>query len=290
MKKWMTLLLALPLMSSCMLKAQNQGSEDFKTVDNDEFESLIADVNHVQLVDVRTQSEYAEGHLNGALLMDVKSDSFLTVASVLPKSRTVAVYCRSGRRSARAAGLLADAGYKVVNLRDGIMGWQKAGKNVVRQDTPRPDSTGYIVYEGMACPDFTVTLTNGKKVHMSDLKGKVVMLQFTANWCGVCRKEMPHIEKEIWQRHKSDPDFVLVGIDRDEPLEKVLKFAKSTGVTYPLALDPGAKVFSLFAQPEAGITRNVLVNREGVIIHRTRLYNESEFAELVKHIDKELQQ
>ena len=52
------------------------------------------------------------------------------------------------------------------------------------------------------------------------------MLQFTASWCGVCRKEMPFIEKDIWLKHKSNPDFMLIGIDRDEPLEKVIAFGK----------------------------------------------------------------
>ena len=79
------------------------------------------------------------------------------------------------------------------------------------------DDTGYIVKVGQVAPDFTVTLTDGRTVTLSDFRGKVVMLQFTASWCGVCRKEMPFIEKDIWQKHKSDPDFMLMGIDRDEP-------------------------------------------------------------------------
>lgn len=96
------------------------------------------------------------------------------------------------------------------------------------------DSTGYIVKVGEMAPDFTVKLTDGKSITLSELRGKVVMLQFTASWCGVCRKEMPFIEKDIWLKHKSNPDFMLIGIDRDEPLEKVIAFGKSTGVTYPL--------------------------------------------------------
>ena len=98
----------------------------------------------------------------------------------------------------------------------------------------KADSTGYIVKVGQTAPDFTVTLTDGKTVKLSDFRGKVVMLQFTASWCGVCRKEMPFIEKDIWQKHKSDPDFMLMGIDRDEPLNKVIAFGKSTGVTLSL--------------------------------------------------------
>jgi len=147
------------------------------------------------------------------------------------------------------------------------------------------DSTGYIVRVGDIAPDFTVTLTNGNQVTLSDFRGKVVMLQFTASWCGVCRKEMPFIEKDIWQRHKSDSNFVLMGIDRDEPLDKVITFAQSVGISYPLALDPGADVFAKYALREAGITRNVLIGKDGRIVKTTRLYREEEFAGLVKEID-----
>lgn len=57
------------------------------------------------------------------------------------------------------------------------------------------DDTGYIVKVGQIAPDFTVKLTDGRSVALSELRGKVVMLQFTASWCGVCRKEMPFIER-----------------------------------------------------------------------------------------------
>lgn len=154
--------------------------------------------------------------------------------------------------------------------------------------TPEADSTGYIVRVGEMAPDFTITLTDGKQVTLSSLRGKVVMLQFTASWCGVCRKEMPFIEKDIWLKHKDNANFALIGIDRDEPLDKVLAFAKSTGVTYPLGLDPGADIFAKYALRESGITRNVLIDREGKIVMLTRLYNEEEFASLVKKIDEML--
>ena len=150
------------------------------------------------------------------------------------------------------------------------------------------DSTGYIVRIGEIAPDFTITLTDGKQVTLSSRRGKVVMLQFTASWCGVCRKEMPFIEKDIWLKHKDNADFALIGIDRDEPLEKVLAFAKSTGVTYPLGLDPGADIFAKYALRDAGITRNVLIDREGKIVKLTRLYNEEEFASLVQQINEML--
>lgn len=150
----------------------------------------------------------------------------------------------------------------------------------------KADSTGLIVRVGDTAPDFTVNLTDGTQVKLSSLRGKVVMLQFTASWCGVCRKEMPHIESQIWQRHKDNSQFALLGIDRDEPLATVNQFMKKTGVTYPMALDPGADVFALYAEREAGITRNILIDRDGRIVKTTRLYNETEFSSLVEAIDK----
>ena len=150
------------------------------------------------------------------------------------------------------------------------------------------DSTGYIVKVGEMAPDFTVTLTDGKQVNLSTLRGKVVMLQFTASWCGVCRKEMPFIEKDIWLKHKNNPNFALIGSDRDEPLDTVLAFAKATGVTYPLGLDPGADIFAKYALRDSGITRNVLIDRDGKIVKLTRLYNEEEFTSLVQKIDEML--
>ena len=149
-----------------------------------------------------------------------------------------------------------------------------------------PDAAGYIVEVGDTAPDFEMTLTDGQKVKLSDLRGKVVMLQFTASWCGVCRKEMPFIEKDIWQKHKDNASFALYGIDRDEPLARVKAFAKQTKVTYPLGLDPGADIFAKFAEREAGITRNVLIDKDGKIVLMTRLYNEEEFASLCKKIDE----
>lgn len=150
------------------------------------------------------------------------------------------------------------------------------------------DSVGYIVKVGDVAPDFSCTLTDGSQVKLSDLRGKVVMIQFTASWCGVCRKEMPHIEKDIWQKHKDNKDFVLIGVDRDEPLETVVEFGKAVGVTYPLALDPGADIFAKYALRESGITRNVLIDRDGKIVMKTRLFKEEEFKDLCDKIDEML--
>ena len=146
----------------------------------------------------------------------------------------------------------------------------------------------YIVKVGDVAPDFTLEMIDGTKFTLSEQRGKVVMLQFTAGWCGICRSEMPHIEKEIWQRHKENPNFVLVGIDREEPKEEIVPFIEAVGTTYPIAMDTNADVFASYALRSSGITRNVLIDREGKIVMLTRKFKEEEFASLVKMIDEML--
>lgn len=148
-----------------------------------------------------------------------------------------------------------------------------------------PDEYGYIVKQGDDMPNIEFKLTDGTTVKTADLKGKVVMLQFTASWCSVCRKEMPHIENEIWQKHKNRNDFALYGIDMDEPLEKVKKFAEDINISYPLALDPGANIFYTFAAKGAGVTRNIIIDKNGKIAYLTRLYKIDEFNEMKEVIE-----
>jgi peroxiredoxin len=148
-------------------------------------------------------------------------------------------------------------------------------------------ANGYLVKVGDTAPDFSINEAGAKSYKLSDLRGKVVMLQFTASWCSVCRKEMPFIESEIWQPGKKE-GLIVLGIDRDEPAETVLKFQKDMSITYPLALDPGAVIFSLYAQKEAGVTRNVIIDRNGKIIFITRLFDREEFNNMKKLIFSEL--
>ena len=126
MKKILTCLLAvLGLTSAC-------GQKNYEDVDVKGFAELIAD-SSVVVLDVRTADEFREGHLAGAINIDVKQSDFLQRAvSLLPKAKTIAVYCRSGRRSANACGQLSGEGYKTVNLKGGIMAWMDEKKPVVK--------------------------------------------------------------------------------------------------------------------------------------------------------------
>jgi peroxiredoxin len=143
---------------------------------------------------------------------------------------------------------------------------------------------GFIVDIGDPAPDFSMLLTTGETLKLSELKGSTVILQFTASWCSVCRLEMPHLEKDIWKKYK-DKNLLLIGIDRDEPLETVINFKKEMKTTYPVALDPGGKIFSLFAERNSGVTRNIVINQSGEIVFLTRLFEENEYKQMLKVIE-----
>ncbi|EHP46749.1 hypothetical protein HMPREF9449_02366 [Odoribacter laneus YIT 12061] len=148
------------------------------------------------------------------------------------------------------------------------------------------DDRGYLVKTGDMAPDIEIRYTDGTIKKLSDFRGKVVMLQFTASWCGVCRKEMPFIEKDIWQKHKNNPHFALIGIDLKENREKTIKFAQDLKITYPLTLDPEGKSFYSFAEKNAGVTRNIIIDKNGKIVYLTRLYEPEEFQQMVQVIDQ----
>ena len=123
MGSFFTILLAM--MSSLFSCQQNTG---YDSLNVNEFEALLQKGN-IQLVDVRTPSEYAEGHIPQSVNIDVLNTDFATnVDSTLIKNKPVAVYCRSGQRSKRAAAILVKKGYTVYELDNGFISWQQANK------------------------------------------------------------------------------------------------------------------------------------------------------------------
>ena len=126
MNRLLTCLLAvLGLNTAC-------GQQNFENTDVQGFAELVKDTN-VVVLDVRTADEFAEGHIERAVNIDYKKDDFMDRAkATLPTGKTIAIYCRSGRRSANAASMLAPEGYVLVNLKGGIIDWQNAGMPVVK--------------------------------------------------------------------------------------------------------------------------------------------------------------
>lgn len=118
MKRVIYFITAMLMMVSCSQKI------GYNSVDAGKFASIIQKAGNIQIVDVRTPEEFSEGHLPGAVNIDVNGADFSEQIKLLDKKVPVAVYCRSGRRSKLAADQLVNCGYKVTELDGGIISWQ----------------------------------------------------------------------------------------------------------------------------------------------------------------------
>jgi rhodanese-related sulfurtransferase len=102
------------------------------SLEADLFEKTLGRTPDPQLIDVRTPKEFTEGHLPGAILIDIKDANFDSQILALDKNRPVFVYCRSGKRSLEAANILEKYKFKwVYNLEGGMIAWKDKGKAVV---------------------------------------------------------------------------------------------------------------------------------------------------------------
>lgn len=129
MLKMNTLFMGVILSLSSLFSCQQQKG-NFTTLPVKEFAALIQDED-VQRLDVRTVAEYSEGHIGRTLNLNVLDEAFATIAdSTLQKDRPIALYCRSGQRSQKAAAILSEKGYTVYELDKGFNAWQEAGEKI----------------------------------------------------------------------------------------------------------------------------------------------------------------
>lgn len=97
---------------------------------------------------------------------------------------------------------------------------------------------------GSLAPDFTLTTVDGESVSLSQLRGKTVLLNFWATWCGPCRIEMPAIQSRF--EEFKDEGLVVLAVDFDESQQAVAEFRDEFGLTFTLLLDPGAEIQKLY--------------------------------------------
>ena len=142
-----------------------------------------------------------------------------------------------------------------------------------------------IAKEGMEAPDFTVEMFDGQNVRLSDLRGKVVLVNFWATWCPPCREELTRVQADIIDRF-AGKDFVFLPISRGEEKQTVAAFRKRMGYNFPMGLDPDQKIFRRYAKNY--IPRNFLVDADGKIILASIGYDKAEFEHLIKTIEKTL--
>ena len=152
------------------------------------------------------------------------------------------------------------------------------------QNRPTPEEAT-IVKDGAVAPDFEVEMFDGSKVRLADLKGKVVLLNFWATWCPPCRAELARVEKDIIEKFKGKP-FVFLPVSRGEEKATVAAFREKMGYTFPMGLDTSNSIYKLYAQTY--IPRNFLIGKDSKVVKASVGYDEAEFAELIKLIEKEI--
>ena len=138
---------------------------------------------------------------------------------------------------------------------------------------------------GDEMPEFEYQTADGKVLKSEDLFGKVVLINFYASWCGPCKKELPHVEKDIYNKYIDNDDFCLLVIARQEGWDKIKAFKKSSGFDLPFYPDPKRDIYKLFA--EKYIPRNYLFDKQGKLVLHSKGFIQEDFDVLKKEI-KEL--
>ena len=166
---------------------------------------------------------------------------------------------------------------------------EREGKAAAAAEQPADEAAeaaaATLAGEGAEAPDFTVEMIDGSKVTLSELRGKVVLLNFWATWCPPCRKELKRVQHDVIDRF-AGRDFVFLPVSRGEERSAVEAFRRKTGYTFAMGLDPDQQVYDLYA--ENYIPRNFLIDRDGRIVALSVGYEEQEFDALLAKIEEAL--
>lgn len=159
--KLLNLISLFAMLTSC------NAQDDIRQMSASEFRDALKSDAAAALLDVRSAKEYSDGHLPSAMNIDVlEEEAFVNKAKSLEKSKTWYIYCRSGRRSMRAARLMKDLGYSVVNMEGGITAWEKAQLPVTKAADCPPDGNKTVAGDCEKASD-TFTTRNGERLQLS---------------------------------------------------------------------------------------------------------------------------
>jgi len=135
-------------------------------------------------------------------------------------------------------------------------------------------------------PEFEFEKSPGKTMNITDLKGKTVLITFFATWCAPCRKELPFIQSDIYNKFRKNPKFEILIFGREHSWDEVTKFKEANKFSMPFYPDPDRKIYAKFAGQY--IPRNFLVSPEGKILYSSIGFEEKDFKSLKETIENQL--
>ncbi len=141
-----------------------------------------------------------------------------------------------------------------------------------------------FIKKGDNAPNFTIKLQDGSTKQLSDWKGKVVWVNFFATWCEPCRKELPHLEKEVFEKYKGEDNFEVLVIGREHDWATVNKFKTDNNYVLPFYPDPERKIFSKYAKQN--IPRNFIIDKDGKIAVASIGYNKTDFEKTILKVEE----
>ena len=153
-------------------------------------------------------------------------------------------------------------------------------------ETGAQQDTTALTKPGEKAPAFSCKYIDGKSFDLNKLHGKIIMINFFATWCPACNLELPTLQKEVWEKYRDNPEFVLIIIGREHTDKELSDFAKSKNYSLPFAADPKREIYNLYATKY--IPRNIVIDGDGKIIYQKSGFTSTEFAEIEKLIAKSL--
>jgi len=169
-----------------------------------QYSAKVKQFSKAPVIDVRTPGEFANGHLENALNINISDSKFTESISKFDKSKPIFVYCLSGARSASAANYMRNSGFnEVYDLAGGLIKWRNAGL---------PETTGNQVAQD------EITMEKFNTLLSSD---KIVLVDFYADWCQPCKKMAPSLE-EISKEQKGKVKIIRINAEKNKNLAKTL--------------------------------------------------------------------